>query len=913
MGELFHYGADVYETSVPGGPGSGRYPRGSGENPYQHESSFLAAISDLERRGLKTEKDFCEYFGMSSTEFRKRKTYEVGLQKAANRASAIELYNQGYNKTQIGEMLGISDKTAGNYIRFAEQTKSEQTLGIADELKRELEQHKFLDVGEGTEAFLNVSKERLASAVQKLQDEGYTVEEIYIKQATDPSKSTTMKILAPPGYTQADILKEKDDITFIGDAYSRDGGKTFLGIEPPSNLDSKRLAVRYAEDGGKDMDGVIEIRPGVEDISLGGAAYAQVRIAVDGTHYLKGMAMYSDDLPPGVDVRFNTNKTSDVPIMGPKNNTVLKPLKKDNNGNVDQDNPFGTVLRIKDGKIVGQRHYTDEDGNDKLSPVNIVRQEGDWNEWSRTLASQFLSKQPLQLIDKQLKKTLDDRKMEYDDILKIAQPEARKQLLTEFAENCDKTASELKVAALPRQASKVILPLTQLNENEVYAPTFRNGETVALVRYPHAGTFEIPMLTVNNKNPQGKSLLGQAIDAIGINPKVAQQLSGADFDGDSVVVLPTNGYKIQAKSPLKGLADFDPAMYKTDKDIKINKQTEMGKISNLITDMTLKGADEPELVRAVKHSMVVIDAEKHRYDYKLSEKDNGIAELKKKYQDGGGASTLISLAGKEYAVDDRRVININKDTGEKIYLYSGKTKEVPKKKDEKGNVTEWKTVDKKTKSTYMNETNDAFTLSSGTKVENRYASFANSLKALANSARKESVSTPSTKKDNNAAKIYEKEVKSMESKLNLSLQNKPRERKAQIMANTIINQRIKANPDMTYEEKKDLRKKVSTLTIASERANAKSVKNKYSLTDKEWEALNAGALSSSKASSVIKYMDKDALKKYAIPKNPTTVSSSKIARIKSLSKNEYTLAEIADSVGLSVTTVSNILSGKEGL
>lgn len=55
-------------------------------------------------------------------------------------------------------------------------------------------------------------------------------------------------------------------------------------------------------------------------------------------------------------------------------------------------------------------------------------------------------------------------------------------------------------------------------------------------------------------------------------------------------------------------------------------------VSNLITDMTIKGATDEELCRAVKHSMVVIDAVKHKLGYKQSEIDNDIESLKKKYQ-----------------------------------------------------------------------------------------------------------------------------------------------------------------------------------------------------------------------------------------------------------------------------------------
>ena len=213
----------------------------------------------------------------------------------------------------------------------------------------------------------------------------------------------------------------------------------------------------------------------------------------------------------------------------------------------------------------------------------------------------------------------------------------------------------------------------------MYAPNYKNGEKVALIRYPHGGTFEIPILTVNNKQSTAKRMLDNALDAIGINSKVAERLSGADFDGDTVMVIPTGGkVKVTSTPPLKGLEGFDPKLEYggkkegTFKPMK-NTQTEMGKISNLITDMTLKGATQDELARAVRHSMVVIDAEKHKLDYKQSEQDNGISALKKKYQgtvdENGryheGAATLISRAKSETSVLKRKGSPIiNKETGE---------------------------------------------------------------------------------------------------------------------------------------------------------------------------------------------------------------------------------------------------------
>lgn len=108
----------------------------------------------------------------------------------------------------------------------------------------------------------------------------------------------------------------------------------------PESMDSGRLQIRYAEDGGVNKDGVIELRRGVSDLSLGESIYAQVRILVDGNRYIKGMAVYGDDadFPPGVDVIFNTNKKSGVPKMD-----VLKPISD------DPDNPFGSLIKEHGG------------------------------------------------------------------------------------------------------------------------------------------------------------------------------------------------------------------------------------------------------------------------------------------------------------------------------------------------------------------------------------------------------------------------------------------------------------------------------------------------------------------------------------------------------------------------------------
>jgi hypothetical protein len=128
----------------------------------------------------------------------------------------------------------------------------------------------------------------------------------------------------------------------MADVISRDGGYTYDKKGPPVNISSDRIQIRYADDpiSGKAMDGVIELRRGVPDLDLGKAHYAQVRIAVDDKYYAKGMAVYSDDLPDGVDIRVNSNKPRAKGIDGALKKQ--KHIHDDPNEPIDINNPFGT-------------------------------------------------------------------------------------------------------------------------------------------------------------------------------------------------------------------------------------------------------------------------------------------------------------------------------------------------------------------------------------------------------------------------------------------------------------------------------------------------------------------------------------------------------------------------------------------
>lgn len=890
---------------------SGRYPWGSGDNPYQHSGDFLSRVEELKKQGL-SETDIAKSMGLTTTQYRTQKSLAKDERRALDVARARSLREDGKSLNEIAEIMGFSnDSSVRSLLNENSEARMNQARKTADFLKEQIEKKGMIDVGTGVERELGISKEKLNQALYILEQEGYPVYGGGVPQVTNPGKQTNIKVICPPGTEHKEIYNF-ENVHSLSDYVSHDGGETY---DPkyvyPKSMDSRRIQIRYAEDGGTQKDGVVEIRRGVDDLSLGESHYAQVRILVDGTHYIKGMAIYSDDLPDGVDVVFNTNKKTGTPMLGPKNDTVLKPIGK------DPDNPFGSL--IKDGivdpddptsKKGGQSYYYDKDGKKQLSLINKRAEEGDWGEWSDHLPSQFLSKQSMTLIKKQLGLATADKQAEFDEICSLTNPTVKKALLKSFADDCDSAAIHLQAAALPRQKYQVILPITSMKDNEVYAPNYRNGEQVALIRFPHGGTFEIPVLTVNNKQADAKRILGNAMDAVGINSKVAERLSGADFDGDTVMVIPTGGkVKITSTRALEGLEGFDPKLEyggKPEGSFKPmrNTQTEMGKISNLITDMTLRGATPEELARAVRHSMVVIDAEKHHLDYKQSEIDNGIASLKKKYQgsydeDGRyheGAATLISRAKSETSVLKRKGSPIiNPETGEQTY------KEVYEEYTDKNGRTRVRTQ----ASTKMAETKDAFTLVSDadTPQERAYATYANEMKSLANRARKEMLSTGKIAYSASAKETYQEEVDHLMAQLNVALRNAPRERQAQVIANATVAAKKQGNPDMTRSEIK----KASQQALTAARTTVGASRETISISDREWEAIQAGAISENRLTQIINNVDIDALRQRATPRSTTVLSTAKVNKIASMNASGYSTAEIAEALGVSTSTVNKYL------
>lgn len=878
---------------------SGRYPWGSGDNPYQHGGDFLARVEELQRLG-KTEKQIADELHLSTTDLRMQVRVAKHERRALQADRARSLREDGKTLDEIASILGYANDSSVrallNENTAANKNKAQATAEI---LKKELAEKGAIDVGTGVERQLGVSTGVLQEALFILETEGYNRYGVGVPQVNDPKKRTITPVISVPEIDQREVYQNLDLVKSVGDYHSTDGGESWDKREYPASIDSSRVKILYGDEGGALKDGVIEIRRGVADLDLGDSHYAQVRILVDGTHYLKGMAMYSDDMPDGADIVFNTNKHTGTPKMD-----VLKKIQD------DPDNPFGALIKAN-----GQSHYIDADGNEKLSAINKLKEEGDWDKMSKNLSSQFLSKQPIQLIKKQLDLTYADAADEFSEICSLNNPTVKRKLLLDFADECDSAAVHLKAAALPRQSTQVILPLNAMKETEIFAPNYRDGEKVVLIRYPHGGTFEIPELTVNNKNPTAVSVLGKNIrDAVGINPKVAERLSGADFDGDQVVVIPTGGrVKIQSTPALKDLKDFDPKTdYSTEGKTGVRllakgaaTQRQMGEISNLITDMTLKGATEPEIARAVKHSMVVIDAAKHKLDYRQSEKDNGIAELKKKYQGfddetghHGGASTLLSRRKQDVEVPERQGSGvIDPLTGKVVYKESGRTYVDPRT---------GKTVAATTKVKRILAVDDVRSMSSGTLQEEAYADYANKMKDLANKARLEYKATPTLKRSASAAKAFEPEVNRLMAALKVAQLNAPLEREAQRIANARVKAKVQANNITNKDEISKIRR--AAISDARNSTGASGKRTRITISDGEWTAIQSGAISDTTLSEILRYAEPKTVRERATPRRTTQLSDARVSRIKAMANSGHTNAEIAEALGISTSAVSKYLN-----
>ena len=426
--------------------------------------------------------------------------------------------------------------------------------------------------------------------------------------------------------------------------------------------------------------------------------------------------------------------------------------------------------------------------------------------------------------------------------------------------------------------------------------------------------------------------------------------------------------QIKTGKPKNGESLFDP---KTGKQIYDNfdTQQQMGVVSNLITDMTLKKASSDEICKAVKHSMTVIDAEKHNLDWKQSEIDNDIITLRKMYQGIGvngqpkGASTLISRAKSEERIDEIKkgkwIVDpvthkghrqyVDPETGDPLYSFTGRTyrkDKFGKVKDAVGSpadnnyfektdngkyrrsrdtsiqpdktyyeIKSSKDVKYSTTTTKMAKAllwgNGAYDISSGTDMESIYADHANRLHSLANQARKEQISTEDIPYSPAAAKRYSDEVASMKAKLNAALKHKPLERRAVALSTSLLQMKLQDDPTLEFDKDRKKKERARLLDYARKQVSGGESRPLVKFTAKEYEAIQAGAVRKTFLKDLIKECDLDSLKQQAMPRQWKGLSPTKLSKARQMIKNGSTLTEVAQAMGVSTTTLSNALNGVE--
>ena len=166
---------------------SGRYPWGSGDEPYQHSRDFLGRVEEMRKSGFtytdsETGKRYtgdnaiAKSLGYSSTDFRTVYAIAKDARRTDDVATAKRLKEkEGMNVSEIGRKMGINESSVRSLLNSDRESRMKQARDTADFLKERVDssRHGMIDVGNGVEKELRISKEKLDQALFMLQAEGH--------------------------------------------------------------------------------------------------------------------------------------------------------------------------------------------------------------------------------------------------------------------------------------------------------------------------------------------------------------------------------------------------------------------------------------------------------------------------------------------------------------------------------------------------------------------------------------------------------------------------------------------------------------------------------------------------------------------------------------------------------------------
>ena len=206
---------------------SGRYPWGSGEDPYQHSGDFLSRIEELKKTGwTETPENIKKEFGLTTTQYRTEKANAKDERRMLDVARAKSLKEDGLGATEIGRIMGKNESTIRSLLNESSEIKMKKARETADFIKEQIEKKGMIDVTSGVERELGVSKEKLNQALKLLEEEGYPIYKGGIPQATNPGQQTNQRVICKPGTDHKDIYNY-ENVHPLTDYISKDGGSTF--------------------------------------------------------------------------------------------------------------------------------------------------------------------------------------------------------------------------------------------------------------------------------------------------------------------------------------------------------------------------------------------------------------------------------------------------------------------------------------------------------------------------------------------------------------------------------------------------------------------------------------------------------------------------------------------------------------
>ena len=249
---------------------SGRYPWGSGENPYQRTGLFKGWVKDQKAAGISA-KDIADVAkdagcsneiilrslksakyspaeimtAMDLNSSRYRAIDSIGSEEEkAERDALIRQYItvDQMSDTAIGKAMGLNESTIRSIRSKLDDDEKKGNMQTAEALKEALDRSEagMLDIGKGSEYYIGVSRTRLKNAVAILQEQGYNVQYDKVNQPFS-GEQTSLMILTKNDKDWKDVHNNLDKITPLGDFYCEDGSNGILKVKAPTSIDSKRF------------------------------------------------------------------------------------------------------------------------------------------------------------------------------------------------------------------------------------------------------------------------------------------------------------------------------------------------------------------------------------------------------------------------------------------------------------------------------------------------------------------------------------------------------------------------------------------------------------------------------------------------------------------------------------------------